>query len=637
MSFLLGILPFVCLLGSALIWAFAQSKPKLAGLIAVLAALTAFIISAILSSAVYDAKTSFSVTSVLFTWIDFLPASERGLIEWKFLFDRLTAVMCLVVTGVGTLVHVYSIGYMRHDPSQPRYFAYLNLFLFSMLMLVLGGNLLVTFVGWELVGLASYLLIGFWFSDLKNAQAGRKAFVMNRIGDAGLLIAMFVLALYFGTLDYKELQLLLSSKSGLALFGSPLLIIIAAGVFLGAIGKSAQLPLFTWLPDAMAGPTPVSALIHAATMVTAGVYLCTRLAFVLSLAPVIQVTILAVAFITTLLASIAALFQRDLKAVLAYSTISQLGIMFIAVALGLWWLAIFHLVTHAFFKGCLFLTAGSVIDATHHEQDIAKLGGLRKRMPVTCLCFLFGALALSAIFPFAGYFSEHGIISSLKDVLAEFSRNSQLSLKLVYYASPFLALLTPVYMGRLFALVFLGSSRSEAASHATEVQSIMRWPVLILAALSLVGGLALAPFLPGYLSVLVGEPRVLVELHLLESILHSILPLGLFAVSAWVFSRQKLGKKVFEFQDQAGFSVFKESLFFDRTYRFVFVAGWERICRFSLSTIENLLVGSLGTTVAALSQISGMSLSALQSGVIRHYLLIVFTAFVLILSFCFLM
>jgi NADH-quinone oxidoreductase subunit L len=637
MALVLVALPFVCLLGAGVTWYFGRLRHEASGYIASIFALIAFFCAVILSSAVYDPTTGYAVRVSLFSWFDFMPGVRGGLITWALAFDRLSAVMCLLVTGVGFLVHVFSIGYMRNDDSRPRYFAYLNLFLFSMLVLVLGANLLVTFVGWELVGLASYLLIGFWYKDTSTSAAGRKAFVMNRIGDAGFLIAIFALALLFGTLDYEALRVLLFSDQGQSFITSPVLVVAAAGIFFAAVGKSAQLPLFTWLPDAMAGPTPVSALIHAATMVTAGVYLCTRMGFMLELVPGVQAIILAVAMVTALIASLAALFQRDLKAVLAYSTVSQLAIMFIAVGLGYWWLAIFHLLTHGFFKACLFLCAGAIIDANHHEQDIAKLGGLRRRMPVTCVCFLFSALALSAIFPFAGYFSEHGIMVELQSFLHQVAGEQGTGFGVVVLLSPLIALITPLYMGRLFGLVFLGLPRSPHAENAKEVGALMLWPLVILAGFSLLAGILLIKPLPGYLETVLIYRGGEIEFNLLHALKHSIPALLIFLIGIFVFTQKRVGEKLFVFQARPDFKIFQSAFFFDRLYGWVFVRGFQKFAGMLLMLGENLLVNSLGLTTAAFAQLSGVCVSALQTGKIRHMLLMIFAAFVLFLSFCILM
>ena len=336
-----------------------------------------------------------------YTWL----ATGGDTFEIAFYFDRLSAVMALIVTGVGSLIHVYSIGYMKDDSSYARYFAYFNLFLFFMLLLVLGRSLLVLFVGWEGVGLASYLLIGFWFEDPDKARAGKKAFITNRIGDAGFLLGMFVLYQALGTLDMDRINAAFMT-------GTPAVSASLVGIllFIGATGKSAQIPLHVWLPDAMAGPTPVSALIHAATMVTAGVYLVARMSGIYLHAPEASAVIAAIGAATAFFAATIAVVQTDIKKVLAYSTISQLGFMFVAAGVGAYGVAVFHLYTHAFFKACLFLGAGSVIHAMSGEQDIRKMGGLARKIPVTFATFAIATAAIAGIPPLAGFFSKDEIL-----------------------------------------------------------------------------------------------------------------------------------------------------------------------------------------------------------------------------------
>ena len=418
-----------------------------------------------------------------YTWASFGDSS----FEVSFYFDVLSAVMVLIVTGVGSLIHVYSIGYMKEDASYARYFAYLNLFLFFMLLLVLGRSLLVLFVGWEGVGLASYLLIGFWFEDPDKARAGKKAFITNRVGDAGFLLGMFLLYQALGTLDADRIN---------AAFMAPTLPAASASVvgvllFIGASGKSAQIPLHVWLPDAMAGPTPVSALIHAATMVTAGVYMVSRLSGIYMHAPEASAIIAAIGVLTAFFAATIAIAQNDIKKVLAYSTISQLGFMFVAAGVGAYGVAIFHLYTHAFFKACLFLGAGSVIHALGGEQDIRKMGGLARRIPATFATFAIATAAIAGIPPLAGFFSKDEI---LWYAFASSSGGSPL----LYAVAAVTALLTAFYMFRLLWLTFFGRSRmsAEVEHHVHESPLSMTGVLVVLAALSAIGGfLALPHFL----------------------------------------------------------------------------------------------------------------------------------------------
>ena len=320
-------------------------------------------------------------------------------VNFSFLFDQLSALWLLFVTGIGTLIHLYSISYMHEDENMHKFFSYLNLFVFFMITLVAGSNLLIMFIGWEGVGLCSYLLIGFWYKNQDYNDAAKKAFIMNRIGDLGFLIGIFILGHTFGTLEFLEIKALL----GKDVISPSLLSIAALCLFIGACGKSAQLPLATWLPDAMAGPTPVSALIHAATMVTAGIFMITRMNFLFDLTPDVQNVIAIVGAITAIVAASIGLVQNDIKKVLAYSTVSQLGLMFLALGLGAYEVAVFHVITHAFFKACLFLGSGSVIHALHGEQDMRNMGGLRKVMPITFWTMMISTLAISGIFPFSGF------------------------------------------------------------------------------------------------------------------------------------------------------------------------------------------------------------------------------------------
>ena len=418
-----------------------------------------------------------SIESGAWHWID---TGAFG-IDVSIVIDRLSAVMVLIVTGVGLLIHVYAGGYMKGDPGFAKFFAYLNLFVFAMLMLILSSSLLGLFVGWEGVGLCSYLLIGFWYDKGWPAEAGQKAFVMNRIGDASFLIGSFLLVHVFGTLDLSQIAGSVAEK--LAAEPGLQLELFLAGLCLfgGACGKSAQLPLFTWLPDAMAGPTPVSALIHAATMVTAGIYLVARLNPLFCANPTLLLVIGAVGVLTAFIAGTTALVQRDIKKVLAYSTVSQLGYMFLALGSGAFASAIFHLATHAFFKALLFLGAGSVIHGMHHEQDMHKMGNLRRYMPQTFLTFLVGAAALSGLPLLSGFFSKDEILGRT------FAHGG------AYYAlwtvGILTAAMTAFYTWRMVALTFFGEERFDKR-HFTphESPALMTLPLVLLAALSILGG-----------------------------------------------------------------------------------------------------------------------------------------------------
>lgn len=406
-------------------------------------------------------------------------------VNFSFQIDQLSLMMIMIITGIGSLIHLYSIGYMSHDKGFYKFFAYLNLFIFSMLLLVMGSNYLILFIGWEGVGLCSYLLIGFWYTNKEYGAAARKAFIMNRIGDLGMIIGILMIAYQTNAVDFLSV----AQNSSKFELDSPVIIFITASLFIGAMGKSAQVPLFTWLPDAMAGPTPVSALIHAATMVTAGIYLVVRSNFLFSLAPTTMDGILFIGLLTALVAAFIGLRQNDIKKVLAYSTVSQLGFMFVALGVGAYTTAMFHLMTHAFFKALLFLGAGSVIHAMSGEQDMRFMGGLKSKIKITHITFLIGTLAISG-FPFlSGMISKDEILTN------------------VYGKSPVLwvilflvATLTAIYMFRMYYLTFHGEFRGteEQKHHVHESPSNMTIPLIVLAVLSVVGGFINLPHFIGH-------------------------------------------------------------------------------------------------------------------------------------------
>ncbi len=469
----------VPLLGAALNGLLLRRMPRrAAGLLACAAAGASFLLSvaAVVRLAGLEPHHRLLADS-LGTWLDV--AGVR--VELGFAMDQLSAVMALVVTGVGFLIHVYSLGYMAHDPGFNRFFTYLNLFIFAMMMLVLGENLVMLFVGWEGVGLCSYLLISFWFNEEANAAAGKKAFIVNRVGDFGFLLGMFVLGAALlphlgggeGVFSFRTIA---AHTHDLA----PWATAIGLLMFLGATGKSAQIPLYIWLPDAMAGPTPVSALIHAATMVTAGVYMIARMNMVYVLSPAAMTVVAVTGAATALFAATIALTQNDIKKVLAYSTVSQLGYMMLACGVGAFAAGIFHVMTHAFFKALLFLGAGSVIHAMSGEQDLRLMGGLRRKLPVTWPTFLIGTVALAGVFPFAGFFSKD-------EILWKAFSDGNLGLWLVGFLG---AGLTAFYMMRLVVLAFFGNNRASEAvrHHVHESPATMTAPLAILAVLSVAGG-----------------------------------------------------------------------------------------------------------------------------------------------------
>ncbi len=426
------------------------------------------------------AGTQKQFTIDLFDWI----SAGNLHIPLSFLYDPLSSIMLLIITGVGFLIHIYSIGYMHDDAGFGKFFSYLNLFIFFMLILVLGSNYIVMFIGWEGVGLCSYLLIGFWYTNNNYASAAKKAFVMNRIGDLGFLLGVFLIFITFGSVEFAKV---FPQAAGMVP-GTAAITFITLLLFVGACGKSAQLPLFTWLPDAMAGPTPVSALIHAATMVTAGIYMIARSSVLFDLAPHTQDVIAIIGTATALIAAIIALTQTDIKKVLAYSTVSQLGYMFLGLGVGAYTGSFFHVLTHAFFKALLFLGAGSVIHAMHHEQDMRHMGGLKSKLKVTFATMMIGTIAIAGLPPFSGFFSKDEILAHA------FEHN-----KVLWAVGLFTAFLTAFYMFRMMYLTFFGKYRGthHAENHIHESPKTMTFPLIVLAVLAAIGGLINIPHVFG--------------------------------------------------------------------------------------------------------------------------------------------
>jgi NADH-quinone oxidoreductase subunit L len=470
MNNLAGLIPLFPLAGFLLIGLFNKQFTK--GVVSTIACgsvLVSFVLSTILFFALDESNPAITFTA--FDWI----TTSNFSVSFSFLVDPLSVNMMLIITGVGFLIHVYSTGYMYHDEGFNRFFAYLNLFIFFMLLLVMGSNYLLMFVGWEGVGLCSYLLIGFWFKNTNYNNAAKKAFIMNRIGDLGLILGVILIFMNFGSIAYADVF----AKAGEFEMGSQIITWITILLFIGAIGKSAQIPLYTWLPDAMAGPTPVSALIHAATMVTAGIYMIARNNILYTLSPMALEIVTMVGLATALFAATIAIAQNDIKKVLAYSTVSQLGLMFVALGLGAYTTGVFHMTTHAFFKALLFLGAGSVIHGMSNEQDIRLMGGLKKYLPVTYATFLIGTLAISGIPPFAGFFSKDEILA-----------NAFAHSPVVWGVALVASLLTAFYMFRLLYLTFFGTPRAsqEVVHHIHESPKSMTIPLGALALLSVVGG-----------------------------------------------------------------------------------------------------------------------------------------------------
>ncbi len=516
------LIPLFPLLGFLLTALFGKTLKHAAGWLASGMILVSFLLSTYLFM---NLPANADLNFTLFDWIKF----GKVTLSFGFLIDHLSLIMLLVVTGIGFLIHLYSIGYMHHDEGFARFFSYLNLFIFFMLLLVLGNSYMVMFIGWEGVGLCSYLLIGFWFKNDAYNDAAKKAFVMNRIGDLGFLVGMFFMLFYFGGLDFDTVN---SGAQGLEV-GSTLIVTITLLLFVGAMGKSAQIPLYTWLPDAMAGPTPVSALIHAATMVTAGIYMIARSNILYAMAPFTMEVVMWVGVATSLFAAFIGMKQNDIKKVLAYSTVSQLGLMFVALGLGAFSSGMFHVVTHAFFKALLFLGAGSVIHAMGGEQDIRNMGGLAKYIKITFYTFLIATLAISGIFPFAGFFSKDEILA------AAFSHH-----KLVWVLVSVSSMLTAFYMFRVMFLTFQNSFRGteEQKHHLHESPWTMTLPLGVLAVFSTIAGFWGMPAVMSqthwfgtYLApVFEGSKAYLGEAHHMDhgtEIMLMALALGLAAVS----------------------------------------------------------------------------------------------------------
>lgn len=470
LALVLVLTPFLGFLLNAF---FGKSLGKtISGTIGTLSIVTSFCVSIYFFQLINASSKPIEIN--LFDWVTFSNFS----VKFGFLLDQLSLLWLLFVTGIGSLIHLYSISYMHDDENMHKFFAYLNLFIFFMITLVIGSNLLVMFIGWEGVGLCSYLLIGFWYKNQDFNDAAKKAFIMNRIGDLGLLVGVFIIASLFKTTDFVALKDVVTA--GVNETDKFWIAAAALALFIGASGKSAQIPLYTWLPDAMAGPTPVSALIHAATMVTAGIFMITRLNFIFDLAPQIQNLIAIIGAITALVAATIGLVQNDIKKVLAYSTVSQLGLMFLALGLGAYQVAVFHVITHAFFKACLFLGSGSVIHALHGEQDMRKMGGLKKVMPITFMTMLIASLAISGIFPFAGFWSKDEILMTAFHV----------DIPLWIIASV-ASIMTAFYMFRLMYLTFFKKFRGteHQKSHLHESPLLITLPLVILAILATFGGL----------------------------------------------------------------------------------------------------------------------------------------------------
>ena len=586
------------------------------GCLACTAVLASFVISVYFFAQILT--TGQPIDLHMFYWIKL----ETFSVDFGFRLDQLSLLWLLFVTGIGFLIHVYSIGYMKDDRHQDRFFAYMNLFIFFMCILVMGSNLMMMFIGWEGVGLCSYLLIGFWFSNHKYNDAAKKAFIMNRVGDLGFLIGLIVLAYLFNTIDFVGLQnkiaVLSPSQIGLLSFATLML-------FLGAVGKSAQIPLYTWLPDAMAGPTPVSALIHAATMVTAGIFMVVRLNFVFVETPDVMLVIAIIGALTALLGATIGLKQNDIKKVLAYSTVSQLGLMFLAVGLGAYHVAVFHVVTHAFFKACLFLGAGSVIHGTGGEQDMRKMGGLKTPMKVTYLTFFVAALAIAGIPPLSGFFSKDEIM------LVAYEQQP-----LLWILAALASLMTAYYMFRVLFLTFFGEFRGSKAQkeHLHESPKTMTLPLVILALLAAVGGGISLPFgyswLNGFLTPVLPELAALPHEFSFDAVLTMAISVLIAVVGIMLAYNKYIAKKVVPAEDGklTGFNKLIYNKFYvDELYNVVFVRPTLSLAGF-LSNIINNIVKAIVNCGGDLATWLSTPFSRLQNGSVSFYL------FFLVLGFC---
>ena len=561
----------------------------------------------------------------LFDWIQI----SNFKVDFGFLLDQLSILWLLFVTGIGSLIHLYSISYMHDDENMHKFFAYLNLFVFFMITLVVGSNLLVMFIGWEGVGLCSYLLIGFWYKNQDYNDAAKKAFIMNRIGDLGLLIGIFILGHLFSTLDYATLKTAIAGATNLDLYW---LSAAALCLFIGATGKSAQIPLYTWLPDAMAGPTPVSALIHAATMVTAGIFMITRLNFIFDLTPDVQSIIAVIGAITALVAATIGLVQNDIKKVLAYSTVSQLGLMFLALGLGAYEVAVFHVITHAFFKACLFLGSGSVIHALHGEQDMRNMGGLKKVMPITFLTMLVSSLAISGVPVFSGFFSKDEIL------LTAFHHNIPL-----WVVASVASIMTAFYMFRLMFLTFFNEFRGtkEQKHHLHESPALITFPLIVLAILAAVGGVISLPgnsWLNHYLIPIL--PKLATAQHHLgttEYILMAIAVVGgLVGIGLAYAKYNKQNTVPGEDASITGFAkVLYNKYYLDEIYDFLFVKSINAMSKFFRDQLETSLSSFVFGFGKVTNEISVQG-KKVQNGSVGLYLFAFVLGLCAIISFLFL-
>ncbi len=589
------------------------------------------LIAALISSVLFFKLLSLEpqnrqIIQTLFEWI---PSGEFT-VSFELMFDTLSCVMALIITWIGFFIHVYSIGYMHHDTGYAKYFTYLNIFIFFMLILVLGNSFPLMFVGWEGVGLASYLLIGFWYEDPEKAYAGRKAFVVNRIGDFGFILGIFLIFFIFGSVNYQEVFGKALDPAFMSAVPAAVITVIALLLFVGAVGKSAQIPLYVWLPDAMAGPTPVSALIHAATMVTAGAYMMARCNVFYSQSPTAQMIVVSIAAFTAFFAATIALTQNDIKKVLAYSTVSQLGYMFMGIGVGAYAAGLFHLVTHAFFKALLFLGSGSVIHALSGEQDIRKMGGLRKFIPVTAITFLIGTLAIAGVPFLSGFFSKDEILGSIYD------RGYMIQ----WIVALVTVILTALYMVRLYLLTFEGKTRvaSKIKDYIHESPYTMTIPLMVLAVLSIVGGYM---GVPEFMGELVGiHESNLFDKFVSSSIfmdsagsvghhLFSHLSLMLFSIAAAVlgiivayylyYIKPSLPDKIAENKNIEPFYKGSSNKWYvDELYDYIIVQPFAYLSNQASMFDQKFIDGTVNGVAGILKEMA-LTLQAAQTGILRSY------------------
>ncbi|RMG64152.1 MAG: NADH-quinone oxidoreductase subunit L [Calditrichaeota bacterium] len=619
-------IPFLPLLGALINGIFGSALKEKAGLVANVAIFGSFVLAVKAFLAVARGAT---FNGDLFHWI----VAGQFKAAFGVQIDPLSAIMMLVVTGVGFLIHLYSIGYMHGDPGVGRYFAYLNLFVFAMLLLVMGNNLLLLFLGWEGVGLCSYLLIGFWYHKPSAAKAGLKAFIVNRIGDVGFLIGMFLIFTTVGSLAYADIEANVAQLVNAGVLTAACLLL-----FVGATGKSAQFPLYVWLPDAMEGPTPVSALIHAATMVTAGVYMVARFNFLFSQSATAMAVVTIVGTFTALYAATMALVNNDIKRVLAYSTISQLGYMFIGVGVGAYAAGIFHLMTHAFFKALLFLGAGSVMHALADETNIQKMGGLYHKIKITAITFMVAWLAISGIPPFSGFFSKDEILAKA------FAYHPA-----IWFLGLVGAVLTAFYMSRLVFVTFFGQSRvePEVEAHIHESPPVMTIPLMVLAVLSAIGGFVGVPAILGgenrfehFLEpVFVGAEEHLHFAHVPHSLEYGLMLISILAALAGIGLAYGMYIKGSPDPDRLAqrfsglYKLLYNKYYVDEIYDALVVQPLLSFSRFLWRVVDNGLIDGLVNLTGRLGLLISQVLRRIQTGYVQNYAAVFVVGVLIILAY----